>query len=165
MNLNYSIIFRAANIVAAAFMIIGGVMTCFAGGFPNFIQGIFVILLGIMTALFEFRLPAIISQFASFMFSFMGRGLFYIFIGCITLNYGALAIASGVIVAAIGIAYVVLHFLKTIEAPSNMQKRAFEDAVGYSAQTDSSDAQQSTFVGQGNNPTYQPTNYANPGTV
>ena len=30
--MNYSIIFRAVNIVVAAFMIIGGVMTCFAGG-------------------------------------------------------------------------------------------------------------------------------------
>ncbi|KAI8075906.1 COPI associated protein-domain-containing protein [Gilbertella persicaria] len=162
MNLNYSIIFRVANIVAAAFMIIGGVMTCFAGGFPNFIQGIFVIIFGIITAMFEFRLPAMISQYASFMFSFMGRAIFYIFIGCITLNYGGLAIASGVIVAAIGIAYVVLHFLKTIEAPSNMQKRAFEDAVGYSSPTDDATTHQSTFVGQNNNPTYQPSNYANP---
>ncbi|KAI8378662.1 COPI associated protein-domain-containing protein [Choanephora cucurbitarum] len=165
MNLSHSVIFRVANIVVAAFMIIGGVMTCFAGGFPNFIQGIFVILFGIMTALFEFRLPAIVSQYASFMFSFMGRGLFYLFIGCITLNYGALAIASGVIVAASGIAYVVLHFLKSIEAPSNMQKRAFEEAVGYSTQLNDSDTPQSTFVGQGNNPTYQPTNYANPSPV
>lgn len=30
---------------------------------------------GIMTAVFEFRLPAFITQFASFMFSFMGRGI------------------------------------------------------------------------------------------
>ncbi|KAG1159138.1 hypothetical protein G6F36_014100 [Rhizopus arrhizus] len=54
----------------------------------------------------------------------------YIFLGCITLNYGGLAIASGVIIAVIGIAYVVLQFLK-IEAPSNMRKEAFDDAVGY----------------------------------
>ncbi|KAG0748790.1 hypothetical protein G6F57_009520 [Rhizopus arrhizus] len=138
MNFSYPVMFRAANIVAAAFMIIGGVMTCIAGGFPNFIQGIFVILFGIMTAVFEFRLPGVITQFASFMFSFMGRGIFYIFLGCITLNYGGLAIASGVIIAVIGIAFVVLQFLK-IEAPSNMRKEAFDDAVGYGgAHTDPS---------------------------
>lgn len=28
-----------------------------------------------MTGVFEFRLPAIITQFASFMFSFLGRGV------------------------------------------------------------------------------------------
>ncbi|CAO3702785.1 unnamed protein product [Rhizopus stolonifer] len=135
MNISYPIIFRIANIVAAAFMIIGGVMTCIAGGFPNFIQGIFVILFGIMTAVFEFRLPGVITQFASFMFSFMGRGIFYIFLGCISLNYGGLAIASGVIVIAIGIAYAVLQFL-SIDAPSNMRKEAFDDAVGYSTSND-----------------------------
>lgn len=32
-------------------------------------------LFGIMTAVFEFRLPGVITQFASFMFSFMGRGI------------------------------------------------------------------------------------------
>ena len=30
--MNLSIVFRAINIVVAAFMIIGGVMTCIAGG-------------------------------------------------------------------------------------------------------------------------------------
>ena len=62
--------------------------------------------------------------------------------------------------AATGIAYIVLHFLKSIEAPSNMQKRAFEETVGYSTHLNDSDSPQSTFVGQGNNPTYQPTNDA-----
>lgn len=32
MELNLSIIFRVINIIVAAFMIIGGVMTCIAGG-------------------------------------------------------------------------------------------------------------------------------------
>ncbi|KAI9245317.1 COPI associated protein-domain-containing protein [Sporodiniella umbellata] len=130
MAISYPIVFRVTNIIAAAFMIIGGVMTCIAGGFPNFIQGIFVILFGIMTFVFEFRLPGIITQFASFMFSFMGRGIFYVFLGAITLNYGSLAIASGVIVILIGIAYIVLQFL-SIEAPSNMRKDAFEHPQDY----------------------------------
>lgn len=33
-----------------------------------------------MTAVFEFRLPAVITQFASFMFSFLGRGVCEYFI-------------------------------------------------------------------------------------
>ncbi|KAI8975538.1 COPI associated protein-domain-containing protein [Mycotypha africana] len=127
--MNLSFVFRVLNIIVAAFMIIGGVMTCFAGGFPNFIQGIFVIIFGIVTALFEFRLPAVVTQFASFMFSFMGRAIFYIFIGCITLSYGHLAIASGVIIVVIGLVYLVLHFFKKIDAPSNMQRQAYEDAL------------------------------------
>ncbi|CAO0795263.1 unnamed protein product [Mucor circinelloides] len=168
--MNLSIVFRVINIVVAAFMIIGGVMTCIAGGFPNFIQGIFVIIFGIMTAIFEFRLPAIITQFASFMFSFMGRGIFYSFLGAITLNYGGLGLASGIIVLAFGVGYIVLHFFKNIEAPSNMQKRAYEDAVGYSTQvndTPSPNFQSGGYPqpGVGGQPTYPSANYANPGAV
>ncbi|KAI7890193.1 COPI associated protein-domain-containing protein [Mucor mucedo] len=169
--MNLTLIFRAANIVAAAFMIIGGVMTCIAGGFPNFIQGIFVILFGIMTAIFEFRLPAMITQFASFMFSFLGRGVFYIFIGCITLNYNGLGLASGIIVLVIGVGFVVLQFTH-IEAPSNMQKRAYEDAVGYSTQIGDGTSPTGAGFGQDSfsptsagNPQYPTANYASPGAV
>ncbi|KAG2211771.1 hypothetical protein INT46_003711 [Mucor plumbeus] len=168
--MNLSIVFRAINIVVAAFMIIGGVMTCIAGGFPNFIQGIFVIIFGIMTAIFEFRLPVIITQFASFMFSFMGRGIFYTFLGAITLNYGGLALASGIIVAVFGVAYIALHFFKNIEAPSNMQKRAYEDAIGYSTQVNDNPSPNFQAGGGypqpgGGQPTYPSANYANPGAV
>ncbi|KAI8889671.1 hypothetical protein K501DRAFT_320301 [Backusella circina FSU 941] len=168
--MNYSIAFRVVNIIVAAFMIIGGVMTCFAGGFPNFIQGIFVVIFGLITALFEFRLPAVITQFASFMFSFLGRGLCNL--GCITLSYDGLALASGIIVLVFGVAYIILHFTR-IEAPSNMQKRAFEDAVGYNSQINddppsnfpTSPYAQNTFPQTGAAPTYPPTNYTGPGAV
>ncbi|KAI7899259.1 COPI associated protein-domain-containing protein [Cokeromyces recurvatus] len=190
--MNLSIVFRVVNIIVAAFMIIGGIMTCIAGGFPNFIQGIFVIIFGLMTLLFEFRLPAMITQFASFMFSFMGRGLFYIFLGCITLSYRGLALASGIIVAVIGIVFVILHFFRNkIDIPSNMTKRAFEDAMsGYGSSqdnttqlndptrpvpplnypTDGFSTTQSPYVANPNNPyppspTYPPANYTKSSAV
>ncbi|KAI8974396.1 COPI associated protein-domain-containing protein [Pilobolus umbonatus] len=157
---NLSLIFRVANIIVAAFMVIGGVMTCIAGGFPNFIQGIFVILFGVMTMVFEFKLPGFIIQFASFMFSFLGRGVFYIFIGCITLNYGGLAIASGVIIIVCGVAYVILQFVQ-IEAPSNMQKTAYEETLGYSSRVDDS-----PYINNPTpNPTYPSANYTHSGAV
>ncbi|KAI8144298.1 COPI associated protein-domain-containing protein [Fennellomyces sp. T-0311] len=132
MGLDISLVFRVVNIVAAACMVIGGVGTIIEGGFPNFIQGIFCIIFGVVTGVFEFRLPGMITQYASFMFSFLGRGIFYIFIGCITLNYHAITIACGVIVIVIGAAYVVLNFISNVQAPSNMQKAAFEESLGYS---------------------------------
>ncbi|GAA5812641.1 hypothetical protein MFLAVUS_006098 [Mucor flavus] len=168
--MNLSIIFRVVNIIVAAFMIIGGVMTCIAGGFPNFIQGIFVILFGIMTAVFEFRLPAVITQFASFMFSFLGRGVCDI--GAITLNYNGLGLASGIIVLVAGVAYLVLQFTH-IEAPTNMQKRAYEDAVGYSTQINDQASPHAGGFGQssypqpgsGNPQQYPAANYASSGAV
>lgn len=68
----------------------------------------------------------------------------------------------------IGVAFVVLHFTH-IEAPSNMQKRAYEDAVGYSTQANDAPSPQYGQSGggfaQGGNPQYPSANYANPGTV
>lgn len=34
--MNYSIAFRVINVIVAAFMIIGGVMTCIAGGIVKY---------------------------------------------------------------------------------------------------------------------------------
>ncbi|KAI8889364.1 COPI associated [Backusella circina FSU 941] len=135
MELNYTILFRIINIVAAGFMIAGGILTCTAGGFPNVIQGIFVILFGIMTILFEFRLPRIIAQHASFMFSFLGRAIFYFFVGCITLNYGAIGIAFGVIIIVIGVFFAGICFT-SLEAPSNMRMSTFEETLQGISKTD-----------------------------
>ncbi|CAO3639415.1 unnamed protein product [Cunninghamella echinulata] len=111
------------------FMIIGGVATILLGGFPQFIRGIYCILFGIMVFLFEFRLPSVISKHVSFMFSFIGRGIFYIFIGCILLNAATLGIVSGVIIVLAGIAFVVLQFVPFIELPGNMQREAMDDSI------------------------------------
>ncbi|KAG0169426.1 Late Golgi vesicles protein [Apophysomyces sp. BC1034] len=124
-----SIVWRVVNIIVAIFMVLGGIFTIIRGGFPNFIQGIFCILFGIMTGLFEFNLPRQIIQYASFMFSFAGRGIFYIFIGCITLGYSGVSIASGVIIALVGLVYTILHFIPGVVPPSNMQKATFNEAI------------------------------------
>ena len=73
-------------------------------------------------------------------------------------------------VAVIGLAFIGLHFTK-IEAPTNMQKGAFETAAGYSTHVDNnpSTPQQSGFVGQSTFPAQSspqyPTNYATSGAV
>ncbi|KAI7872789.1 COPI associated protein-domain-containing protein [Spinellus fusiger] len=110
-------------------MVIGGVATIITGGFPQFIRGIFCIVFGIIVFVFEFRLPPVITQHVSYMFSFLGRGLFYIFIGCIILNEILLAIASGVIVALAGVAYSILQFMPFVQPPINMRREAFDDSL------------------------------------
>lgn len=56
------------------------------------------------------------------MFSFVGRGLFYVFMGSILLNNGILRIIAGSIVAIVGLAYVVLEFVPSVEPPANMRE-------------------------------------------
>ncbi|OZJ02972.1 hypothetical protein BZG36_04520 [Bifiguratus adelaidae] len=127
------IVFRIINIIIGCMMVVGGVFVVFGGGFPSFIRGIFVLIFGLMTILFEFRLPGKITQYASFMFSFLGRGLFYIFIGCIVLDYYTVGIAFGAIIVIVGIVYCILEFFSSrvsVVAPSNMQKDTFFESAG-----------------------------------
>ena len=54
------------------------------------------------------------------MFSFIGRGIFYIFSGCLIMG-SKLRWLGGLIVVVIGIGYVVLEFTPSIEPPANMR--------------------------------------------
>lgn len=89
----------------------GGISQFFPLSLQSVIIGCYVILFGLGTALLEFQQPPQqISRYASFMFSFLGRGLFYIFIGSILLHDGVLRVIAGSIVGFVGLGYGTLRF-------------------------------------------------------
>ncbi|ETS83797.1 hypothetical protein PFICI_05673 [Pestalotiopsis fici W106-1] len=105
-------------------MILGGISQFFteANGFQSFIIGVYVILFGAAIGLLEFQIPPQVSRYASFLFSFIGRGIFYIFMGSILLGGGVLRIIAGSLVGLIGVGYAVLEFIPSIEPPANMRE-------------------------------------------
>ncbi|KAK4109986.1 COPI associated [Canariomyces notabilis] len=115
--------FRIVNLAVAVLMILGGIAQFFPSGFKEIVVGVYVIIFGLATGLLEFRIPPQVSRYASFLFSFIGRGVFYIFIGCIILDHDhTLRIIDGSIIGLIGVAYVVLEFIPSIEPPANMRE-------------------------------------------
>jgi hypothetical protein len=88
------------------------------------------------------HVPDYAYRYASFLFSFLGRGvcklqyrmnsiiahrnanlsLVYIFIGSILLHDSTLRIIDGSLIGLIGVGYVVLEFIPSIEPPSNMRE-------------------------------------------
>ncbi|UNI21684.1 hypothetical protein JDV02_007653 [Purpureocillium takamizusanense] len=90
-----------------------------------------MIVFGLSIALLEFQIPPQISRYASFLFSFLGRGIFYIFLGCLILGTHVLQKIAGGIVGIVGIGYVVLEFIPSIEPPSNMREA---DVAGWGAE-------------------------------
>ncbi|CAO3596896.1 unnamed protein product [Absidia cylindrospora] len=130
MPVSTSTVLRLVNFIAAIFMIVGGVSLILNGGFPNFILGVYSILFGLITILFEVKLPKMITQFASFMFSLLGRSLFYIFMGCIILNYNSLSMACGIIIIIIGVIIGICHFVPSVTPPENMSPTGFEKSFG-----------------------------------
>ena len=55
------------------------------------------------------------------MFSFIGRGVFYLFIGSICLGDYWWKSAAGALIGLVGIGYIALEFVPSIEPPANMR--------------------------------------------
>lgn len=122
--MDFSNIFRFANIAVGAIMVLGGIAQFFPISMGNIITGVYVILFGLIVAGLEFlpNVPDYIYRYASFLFSFVGRGVFYIFVGCLILHGHVLQYIAASIVGILGIGYVVLEFVPSIEPPSNMRE-------------------------------------------
>jgi len=120
--MDYSDAFRLVNLGVGIIMILGGIAQFFPVSVQAVIIGVYVIIFGACTALLEFQIPPQVSRYASFLFSFIGRGFFYIFVGSIMLHDGWLRYVAGAIVAFVGVAYVALEFIPSIEPPQNMRE-------------------------------------------
>ncbi|CCC11810.1 hypothetical protein SMACR_04792 [Sordaria macrospora] len=120
MDLSYS--FRIVNLAVAVLMILGGISQFFPLGIQSTILGCYVILFGVSTGLLEFQIPHQVQRYASFMFSFLGRGVFYIFVGCIIPHGHWATIIIGSIIFLVGAAYVGLEFVPSIEPPASMRE-------------------------------------------
>ncbi|KAK9236800.1 Golgi apparatus membrane protein TVP15 [Lipomyces kononenkoae] len=121
--------FRIVNLVIGALMILGGISSFFPLGFRSVVLAIYTILFGSLVITAEFSMPNQIARYASFLMSFIGRGLFYIFIGALILAPGALRIVGGSVIMLVGAIFIVLEFTPSIEPPTNMRG----DEPGYEA--------------------------------
>ncbi|OAQ98596.1 hypothetical protein LLEC1_03104 [Akanthomyces lecanii] len=148
-------IFRIVNLAVGAITILGGIFGVFGGGLyvplsqsaliresllarmltrPNrraIVLSIYMIIFGLSIGLLEFQIPRQVSRYANFLFSFVGRGVFYVFLGCLLLGERIISNIAGGVVGVIGIAYIALEFVPSIEPPANMREA---DAAGWGAE-------------------------------
>ncbi|KAJ5546180.1 Golgi apparatus membrane protein TVP15 [Penicillium tannophilum] len=122
--MDFSNIFRLVNIAVGVMMVLGGISQFFPATMSSIIIGAYVIIFGVVVAGLEFmpNVPDYAYRYASFLFSFLGRGIFYIFVGSILLHDWVLRYIAGSIVGFIGVGYLVLEFIPSIEPPSNMRE-------------------------------------------
>ncbi|KAK4617450.1 Golgi apparatus membrane protein [Fulvia fulva] len=120
--MDYSDAFRFINLAVGVFLILGGVGQFFPSiGVQNVIIAVYLFIFGVSTALLEFQIPPQVARYANFMFSFIGRGVLYLFLGCITMGDYWWKYVAGAIVALVGVAYIGLEFVPSIEPPANMR--------------------------------------------
>ncbi|GAQ33347.1 late Golgi vesicles protein [Aspergillus tubingensis] len=122
--MDLSNIFRIVNIAVGVLMVLGGISQFFPASMSSIIVGIYVILFGLIVGGLEFlpNVPDYVYRYASFLFSFLGRGAFYIFVGSILLHDLVLRYIAGSIIGFIGLGYLALEFIPSIEPPSNMRE-------------------------------------------
>jgi len=119
---NLSNIFRLVNMGVGVIMVLGGISQFFPISLQSVIVGCYVMLFGVGTTLLEIQVPPPqVSRYASFMFSFLGRGIFYVFIGSILIHDGWLRVIAGSIIGLVGVAYAALEFIPSIEPPQSMR--------------------------------------------
>jgi hypothetical protein len=119
-------IIRLVNLGVGVIMVLGGISQFFPMKLQSIIVGCYVIVFGLVTALLEFQIPPQTSRYASFLFSFLGRGVFYIFVGSILIHDSILRIIAGSIIGLVGAIYVGLEFVPSIEPPENMRSSEWD---------------------------------------
>jgi len=121
--MDFSDIFRIVNLATGAVMIFGGITQFFGTvTLQSIIIGVYVIIFGLAIGGLEFTIPPQVSRYASFLFSFLGRGFFYIFVGTILFHDSTIRYIAGSIIGIVGIAYCALEFIPSIEPPANMRE-------------------------------------------
>ncbi|KAG0027588.1 Late Golgi vesicles protein [Podila clonocystis] len=112
-------LFRLINIVTAVLIVLGGILLFVNNkSWNSSILGVFIVLFGLMTFALEFAIPEALVYNLGFMFSLLGRGCFYISIGLLTLAWKWFNILVGCFIMAIGVFYIVMHFVGATPSPS-----------------------------------------------
>ncbi|CAR65961.1 DEHA2G12782p [Debaryomyces hansenii CBS767] len=111
--------FKIANLAVAGLSILSGLSQLFSG-IQSFVLGIYIIAFGGVIGLLEFRVPAEAYAYASFLFSFIGRGIFYTLIGASINGGSAFRIIAGLLIFVVGLVYISLEAIPSISPPENM---------------------------------------------
>ncbi|CCF56826.1 hypothetical protein KAFR_0B05310 [Kazachstania africana CBS 2517] len=89
--------------------------------FNAFLLGLYSLALSIPVVYLEFKIPPNIYNYASFYFSFLGRGCLNILIALILYHQGFFRILTTILLIFNGIAYIIFHFLPFINEPENFK--------------------------------------------
>ncbi|KAG9068913.1 Late Golgi vesicles protein [Linnemannia hyalina] len=104
-------LFRLLNLITSILIILGGILLfVMLGSWNSGILGVFVVLFGLLTFSLEFVIPESIVYNMGFMFSLLGRGVFYI--------RQWFNILVGCFIMVVGFFYVAMHFVGATPSPS-----------------------------------------------
>lgn len=85
---NLELVFKGLNVYQAAIVVLRGFVDISAGSLKSFVQGFFLLAFGSVIGALELTevTNAMAQKYASFLFSFIGRGVFSIFLGSLVMG-------------------------------------------------------------------------------
>lgn len=113
-------VFKIANLVVAGLSVVSGVSQIF-NGIQSFLLALYIISFGVVIGFLEYSVPQEAFVYASFLFSFIGRGVFYTLIASIINGASFFRVFASLIIFIIGLVYIGLEAVPSISTPDNMR--------------------------------------------
>ena len=104
-------LFNLLSIVVGVTSTVSGIKFIFSGFFQATLVGFYVCLFGIATVIFEVLTPAAVLRWFPWMSTFLGKGLFFIFLGCIAGGNAEWYLFVLIFDLIVGFLYVILNFV------------------------------------------------------
>lgn len=117
-------IFKYINLLAGTLAVLSGIsqLRQIFTEFNVFIQGLFAIVLSTYIIYLEFKIPSQLYKYASFYFSFLGRGiLHFLLLTLLAHDINTFKFFANFILLLTGIGYIFCHFTSFIEEPDNFK--------------------------------------------
>ncbi|KAI8873171.1 hypothetical protein GQ42DRAFT_114863, partial [Ramicandelaber brevisporus] len=95
--------FRLCNVIAAIFLVVGAAAFFKNPTFQGVIIAVYSCIFAAFIIFLEWKALPVVIDSVPFMFSYVGRGLFYIFLGCINLGNSTLNNVSGAFIIVCGV--------------------------------------------------------------
>lgn len=115
--------FKIANISIGSLTLLASIsqLSYIISNFNVFLLAIYGIVLSVPIIYLEFKVPPNLYRFASFYFSFLGRGISYILLSFL-INFGGIfKVLITTLTFLMGTAYITFQFLPQIEEPQNFR--------------------------------------------
>ncbi|KAJ2395145.1 hypothetical protein GGI23_004415 [Coemansia sp. RSA 2559] len=95
-------------------LLVQGILSCTHADVRHIMAGLACVVLGSIVVVSEIIHIAVLRMYAAFLYSFCGRGLFYVAIGCISIDSDAAALGIGVALVVVGAAFLATSLVPRI---------------------------------------------------
>ncbi|KAJ2780679.1 hypothetical protein H4R18_003320 [Coemansia javaensis] len=109
-----SLVLLVANVLLGALLVAQGCLSAAVGDVRHVMLGILCLVAGIAVVAVEFVHVAALRAHAAFLFSFCGRGLLYLVLGCLSVDSAPAALGCGLALVVAGAAFLALTPVRSL---------------------------------------------------